>query len=480
MTTFDPDAYLAEKSAAQPPQQAAPQAQAFDPNAYLKDNPAPAPEPYTVWKGAILPISKNNLGQVSFDPFNAGLIGAAKEAFTLPGRVYKGETKVDVTDPNFMADALNFTGTFGMGINPMVRSGDRAIPGVKMAPKDPALAVTPSSKEMIASGKAGHEAYKQMPIPYDPAAFGALGTRMEDALVKEGLFREGNQKLYAAIDRLRQNSIPPNDPTARLTASPASVIAMRKNFANLFGDPTENQKGVGVAFGLLNDFIEKPPKEAVLAGTPPGLAAEGGRVYARGRADFSYGTRAKELEDIKRTADLRTASANSGANPDNQLRSRITTHLLNARRVKGYTPEDIAQLETIPLSTTTNNIKRAMGNAMGGGGGLGAVASSSAAGTLANYLGLPPGAATAIAAGTPAIGNWLKRSAGESTAEALDRFIDMQKRRSPLFQSMGRQDLVHDTVYGRDAIARALARMEAGGLEGVPVKPVLEYDPNRA
>ena len=123
---------------------------------------------------------------------------------------------------------------------------------------------------------------------------------------------------------------------------------------------------------------------------------------------------------------------------------------------------------------------RYAGNLLGGGGGLGSVASAGTAATTAAYLGLPPSIATGVGAATPALGAYLKLKAGKSTEQALDEAIDLTKRRSPLFLDMGRQDLVPDAVRGRDAIARALLRLETQGMQGLPVdKPVLEYDPNR-
>ena len=439
-----------------------------------------APAPTTVYRGGFLPLSRDSSGSVHFDPFGSGPIGAVREAFTLPGRVASGETKVDPSNPAFMGEAVNFAGAFGPTVNPMVRSGDNAIPGIKMAPKDLTLAKVPSSGELLKSGGDKLEAYRNLPIPYDPAAFGTLATQTEQALLDKGVFRINSPQLYGFIDELRKNVPRGNEPGATVSAGPANLMAMRENLAGLFGKESEHQKGVGVAFEKLNDFIEKPPAGAVLAGSPAFLSAYGPQLYAEGRGNYAAGMRAADLEDIKKTADFRAASANSGANSDNSLRSRITSAVLNAKRMRGYTDDEVAALEAVPLGSTKNNIMRAAGNLMGGGGGLGSGAAAGIVGGTANYLGLPPQLATGIGAATPAVGAFLKRAAGKGTEQALDEAIDMTKRRSPLFKDMGVQDLVPDVARNRDAMARTLMRIYSQP-NGVPVRqPILEYDPNRA
>ena len=271
------------------------------------DQPAPP-----VYRGALLPFSRDEKG-VSFDPFGSGPIGAIRQAFTLPGRVMSGETKVDPANPNFIGEAINFTGAVGPTINPMVRSGDRAIPGIRMAPKDPSLATVPTSAALLERGGEQLDAFRNLPIKYDPKAFGSLSVQMEQDLLNHGVLRENSPQLYAFLDTLRKTA-PPSGGTT-IHAAPANLMAMRENLASLFGKQNEHQKGVGVAFSKLNEFIEKPPAGAVLAGSPAFIEAYAPELYARGRANYAAGKRGEGLEDIKRTADLRASAANSGLKP---------------------------------------------------------------------------------------------------------------------------------------------------------------------
>jgi len=435
---------------------------------------APATAPQTTYKGSLLPFSRDAQGNVSFDPFGAGPIGALRQAFTLPGRVQSGEVKVDPSDPKFIGETLNFAGSFGSAVNPAIRSGDRVIPGVTRNAPDPMSVPAPSVKDLLEKGGAQIENFQKAPVRYDPAHAPVLAQQIETALIKDGVHATDSPALYAAIERLRANKGLPGD---EVLFTPGNLHSIRKNFANQFGKAGEDQHGVGIAFKQIDDFIKNPPASAVLAGP----AAEAGREFARGAGNYAAGKRGEALESIKRTADLRTASAHSGQNADNTLRSRITSHVLDDRKVKGYTPAEIAMLEAVPTGTATNNALRMGSNLLGGGGGVvGAGAAGSIAYGLGSLFGLGTPAATAVGVAAPVIGNVLRRLAGKGTKEALDEASHVLRQRSPLFQAeMKAYGAPRDPV--RDAMARTLMRMEGQAGQGVPVdQPIVpEGDPLR-
>jgi hypothetical protein len=434
---------------------------------------APAP-PQTAYKGSLLPFSRDAQGNVSFDPLNAGPIGAFRQAFTLPGRVHSGEVKVDPSNPKFIGETLNFAGSFGSPVNPAIRSGDRVIPGVTRNAPDMASVPTPTWQQLVEKGGAQLENFSKAPVRYNPEHAVALAQRIENDLVKDGVFAHEAPGIYAALTRLR-NNVPPH-PGDEVIFNPASLHSLRKNIAEQFGKPTESQHGVGVAFRHVNDFIANPPKGAVLAGP----ATEAAREFERGLGNYAAGMRAKELESIKRTADLRASSANSGQNVDNSLRGRIASHVLDARKVKGYTPEEIAMLEAVPVGTIANNIKRGAGNVLGGGGGLGATATGAAAYGIGNLFGLGPAASAAAGVVAPVVGGLLKRSAGKSTQEALDEASTILRQRSPLFEAQPKYPGAPADPM-RDRMARTLMQLEAQAGAGVPVdQPVVpEGEPLR-
>jgi len=178
----------------------------------------PAPEPKPEYRGAILPLTRDSTGNVSFTPMTAGPIGSMVEAAQLPGRVKSGEIKVDPSNPSFMGSVLNMAGTFG-GVNPMVRSGESAVPGAAMYhkynPKNYAAAATPPGPELVERGGAQHAAFRELPIDYNPQHMPVLAQQMEQALINHGVFPEDAKGLYKTINRLRTSSMPdPTDPTS--------------------------------------------------------------------------------------------------------------------------------------------------------------------------------------------------------------------------------------------------------------------------
>jgi len=456
---------------------------------YAKEEPPPP----IVYRGSVLPLTRDAKGNIHFDPINAGPIGAIKQAFTLPGRVASGETPMPstfdpaVNDPRagpIMEEARNFAGAFNP-VNPMIRSGDRFLPGATMRPKDMTLAVTPSGPELVGKGVGQINTYRGLPIPYNPHYVGTtFADALENRLVsgggdfKGGVFEEDAPGLYKTIRRLRQFTPHSDDPTATISLGPNNLIALRENIANKFGAPGENQRGVGEAFQAVNDLIERPSPEAIVAGATPAqtleknlLATYGGGLYGEGRANASAGLRDADLAAIQRAAKFRTDSANSGQNLDNSLRSRITSAILNAKKLKAFNKSEEAMLEDVPEGSLPTNAARFAGNMLGGGGGL--------AGTLTTGLGV--GAGQFAGAGDlswllgpmlPAAGNALKRWAGKSTNEALDEVRQATRQRSPMFRDMlPGQDLYPTSDSKRDAMSRTLMRMYANPSGGVPVQP---------
>jgi len=441
------------------------------------------PEGSAVYHGGLLPFSRDSDGRVYFDPLGAGPLASVKQAATLPGRVYSGETPMPRTfDPSvvtraqtspIMGDILNMAATFGPNINPAIRSGDKAIPGVGRN-VDLSLA-TPSGPDLIKRGATQIEQFKNMAIPYDPAYIGnQLATQMEQAALEKGVLPPNSRELYAAIRALRNYAPKSNDPSATTEFSPANLIAVRENLASLFGKPSEHQKGVSAAFRVLNDFIEKPPKEAFLAGSPAFLAEYGPQLYARGRANYAAGSRDADLAAIQDAATLRAKSVNSGLNEDASIRSRIATAILNAKKVKGYTGEEKEMLRAVPEGDTANNVKRYLGNFLGGGGGLGAHISS-AAGVGAGHLAGMGDLSWLMAPIGPAIGAALKRSAGTGTKEALEAARSTIRQRSPLFrEELPGSDVVPNPsalVTPYDILSRASTRPIATMPTGVPLAP---------
>lgn len=109
------------------------------PDGFVLEGAPPAPTPY---KGGMLPISRDAQGHISFDS-NAGIIGALKSGLTLARDVQEGTAKlpssgavpgsVPFGDPASSGERVADMATLAVPINPAVRAGDLAFPGVQRA-----------------------------------------------------------------------------------------------------------------------------------------------------------------------------------------------------------------------------------------------------------------------------------------------------------------------------------------------------------
>ena len=84
---------------------------------------------------------------------DAGILGSIKRALTLPGDVVTG--KVDPKSPEGIGRALELA-TMASPVNPAVRAGDRAIPGLAQA-LQPGKAATPSTEAIRAAAGQGEQ-----------------------------------------------------------------------------------------------------------------------------------------------------------------------------------------------------------------------------------------------------------------------------------------------------------------------------------
>jgi hypothetical protein len=473
MGTYDKYLTADPKTEPSPASAAAPQAPTGTYDKYLTAQPdlsiEPAAVPQPIYRGAVLPFTRYSDDSVRFDPFGSGLVGNVvtgyRNAADMFHRAASGEN-IDPGDPATMGAVLNAAAIAGP-VNPYIRSGDRAIPGVVGNRVDMRRAVTPTAEELSRVGGRQIEDVRNLPVRYNPESIRDLGTIMEQDLVDKGVFPEDASALYQTVRRM-QAPVPEG---AMFT--PSNLISLRKNIANKFGVPTENQAGVGVAHQRLNEFIENPPQSAILAG--PAAAEELGRQYAIGRANSAAGFRGAELNDIREAANLSRSAANSGQNFDNAIRQRVKSMALDEERTRGFTDPEVSQLKDIVYGAPGTNAMRAGGNILGGGGGLGANIAGMAAGGISHLFGFGPGATMAAASTAPVIGGLLKRSAAQRTAGALDELNQATRQRSPLFQEqLAGQDLVPDSTPGRAAVAQALMQMQ---LRQPPMAAIPEVSP---
>lgn len=410
--------------------------------------PSAAPQASQAYRGTILPFSKDEQGNVSFDS-DAGILGAAKRAFMLPSQVYQGE--IDPLSDEGIARATELA-SFATPINPAVRAGEAAIPGVLQNLRREAPPV-PTAQELKAASGAGYDAVRDAGVDYAAPAVRDMATQLRTQLESDGFLPELTPKTFSILDRLEA---PPDGAVATIGGLDAARKALKNARLDFTNDP-ERTAAKRVAEGI-DRFIESPPEASVLAGP----AAEAAALLRSARGNHAAGKRSETLTGIRDAADLRAAVANSGQNLDNATRQRLASLILNRKASAGFSAGEREAIEDVARGTPSTNAARYIGNLLGGGGGLGMAVT----GALGSAGGAAAGGVSGAALGAlipPAIGAGAKQVAAAMTQRGLARVDEATRMRSPLYeQALANSPFEAAIDPRRIAVVRALMASQAG------------------
>jgi hypothetical protein len=379
--------------------------------------------------GGILPISTTPDGGWQFDS-NAGVVGAVKRAFTLPGDVYTGKVQMnDPTTGRTSDEAIQRSmemGSVFTPINPAVRAGDMAIPGMAQAPQRPAKIAVPTADELRNAASKGYNTARDMGVRYKSSAVADIAGQARMQLEQDGILAELAPKTFKIIDKL-------TNPPANSSAPLEGVLAARRALKNArmdFTNPTE-KLAAERAIRVLDDFIGSADEAAVLAGP----AAEAAKLVKDSAGNHAAAKRSDLIAGKLDRGDRQAAVANSGLNMDNAIRQRANDILNSEKLQKGFSKFEIEMIRRVAEGDKTRNTVRFVGNLLGGGGGLQASVSGAIGATIGSFIGGPAGAAIG-ATGVPAAGLAMKGVGGGMSRRAMQGVDLATRMRSPLYQDM--------------------------------------------
>jgi hypothetical protein len=220
---------------------------------------------------------------------------------------------------------------------------------------------------------------------------------------------------------------------ANLQKAPEAAVVTGKNIQSLrrmFGhaasstDPTE-RLAANNAIEALDTFLPNVAKGDVISGDMEAAA----KTLEVARGNFSAAMHAETIDNKAIQAELRAAAANSGTNVANTVRQRMADILLKPAEQRGFTKEELATMEKIVRGTPGQNILRAGGNLLGGGGGLGSAVVGGIGGLATTGIG-------GVGALAPVIGYTLKAITNKMTLKQADKLSEMIRSRAPLAKSM--------------------------------------------
>lgn len=372
-----------------------------------------------VGRGGILPFSRQADGDIQFDS-DAGVVGAIKRAFFLPGEVMAGE--VDPLSDEGIDRAAEMAAVANPA-NPAVRAGDRLIPGASRAMRKPDVKA-PTADELRDASTKGYEEARGMGVDYSSAAVSDMANSVRRELEADGILQELAPQTFSILKKLESAPADSVAPIQGLEAARRSFAKASRNFNN----PTDQEAARRVR-ERLDGFLEDGDPGSVVAG-PSTKAA---RTMRDARGNYAAAKRSDQLTGIEETAELRASVANSGQNLDNATRQRLASLLLNQRKSAGFNGGERAAIERVARGTRGRNFLRGAGNVFGGGGGLGMMLTGSIGGGAGAMAGGPVGAAIGAAVPTVA-GSAMKSGAARLTQRGLRDVDEMTRRRSPLYE----------------------------------------------
>lgn len=407
---------------------------------------AAADKSYT---GQILPFSVDAAGNKHFDS-NAGILGAVKNAFLLPGDAMAG--KVDPTSEEGIARATNFAATFSP-MNPGIRAGDKVVPGV--ATNLVKNIEPPTAQALKDAAKQGYEQLRNMGVDYKTSAVNDLSGEIGTLLTQDGITSSLAPKTYSVLAGLAEAP-------AGSVASLDGLTAARRAFGHAaadFSNPTE-QLAAKRAMESLDQFIARSDPTTVASGPADAV----GPILADARGNYAASKRSETIADLNDAAQLRANAANSGANSGNTTRQRLASLILNDKQSAGFSPEELGALRGVNEGTFAANSTRTIGNLLAGGKGVGA--------SLLGLAGAATGAASghpelaAAGASLPLAGVVAREISNVLTERALSQVEKNVRKRSPLYEAMLARATSEAKIPSKtEAVVRALllAQQQSNG-----------------
>lgn len=297
-------------------------------------------------------------------------------------------------------------GAGGGAAGPLIgRAIGKLIPAAKSA--------VPSTDDLYQSAQQGFDAARNSGVELKPQAVKQFADKLLTDLHGDGLRDYLAPKTFSA---LKEMANPPQGGVATF----ADLHGMRRvlGTAAASPDPTERMAATRAIRGL-DDYLGSVPPSDLIAGSSSMDAANSAFKNALG--DYAAAKRSDLLQGKVQQAELQAATANSGANLDNALRQRIKDILKSDKLRRGFSQDEILQMQKIARGTAPANVIRTMGNLLGGGGGLGAVASG--------YAGLQTAGPPGLLA--PAAGYAAKKIGNAMTQSEVAKLDEMVRSRAP-------------------------------------------------
>lgn len=322
----------------------------------------------------------------------------------------------------------------------------------RMLGPSPAKAAIPTQAELRTAASQGYDRALQSGLELDPRGVAqfAASARQDLSNGPRYAFTGGQlgtaPKTFAALDALE-------NATAGATTTTANLNALRTHLGDLAGEvqptgpgglprPTSDAVAAMALKDRLANYLENIPQNNVLAGDPQGYRL----ATQEANGNYAAASRLGSVDARLTKAENSFARQIAGSR-DRLVRTKIGNMLDNPQATRGFTPEEIAQVQKINDGTFASNTLSQLGR---GGVGVIPIGAHVAAAVGSGGASIP--ASLAIAAPLYAA----RKGAEAITMSRANQLADMLAKRSPLYQSRVQALPPPDTISNKAAIVRAL------------------------
>lgn len=351
-------------------------------------------------------------------------------------------------------DALDYAKSIGKGAligaagglvsSPIAMAGARLARAITGAGE---AAAAPSAGALKAAASDAYDAAHGLGLQLAPQSLQNAAQNIRQTLETAGYRDYLAPKVYRALGELEQAG-------GAQSATLADLEGVRRLLGKAGGDLAEKDAARRATEGL-DQFAHNLTPADVVAGD----AGQATSLLGEARGNYAAAMRLGRLDTAAGKAELQAGAAGSGANIDNATRQQIKSVLNSPKLSRGFSPEEIDQMQQIVRGTFVGNAGRLLGKlaptgivSLAGSSGLGAA------------VGGAPGALV-----LPMIGYLGKYVGDASTRNQVGRLMTMVANRSPMgaAQAVARTPLANLLPASDATLAALLGREGSEGAQAL-------------
>lgn len=296
------------------------------------------------------------------------------------------------------------------------------VAGLGRAVGSKAPAAVPSISELKDEARSLYRspAIREFEVAPQSVSNAAAGIRAK--LDAEGFDEIIGTKAHAILKRLE------SVPEGATSVTGLNLHSIQKTLGKAAGsiDPQE-KAAASMALREFNDFLENLPATRVLKGSADDF------VNTMREANANYNAASQGAKIDKKTVDaqIRAGSVDSGMNAGATIRKRMAEVATKSSEQRGLRSEEIDMARDIAMGNRRENLLRKTGNMLGGGGGLGALASGAFGMSAAGAYG-GDGHSSFMGLALPALGFAMRGMGNRMTLARAHDLSEIIRSRAPL------------------------------------------------